>query len=102
MIQNVGEHYLFRIKAEESAACPCRARRQTVKYTLLECPRFDDLRGDMLQAGGTDLMRLLGIPSSAVRVTKFLLATGELSQLRHIHDADAIHNGGEEAGEDSW
>ena len=77
--------YLHRIGVEPSPKCPCGAARQTVKHTLLNCPRHDAARGELLQVGDKDLTRLLEIPALAVKVAKFLLATGELHQFRYTH-----------------
>ncbi len=50
-----------------------------MQHTLLECPRVTELREEMWSKGReTDLSRLLGTPALAARVSKFLLATGEL------------------------
>lgn len=87
--------YLYRIGAEPSPSCPCGARRQTVYHTLLECPRFNELREEMWEGKReTDLTRLLGTPALAAKVSKFFLATGELSQFRHLNESvfsDAEH-----------
>ena len=78
--------YLHRIGVEDSPECPCGARRQTVKHTLLECPGFEDIRGDEL-VSEKDPTKLLGTPALAAKVAKSLLATGELYQFRYTHGA---------------
>ncbi len=56
----------------------------------LECPEFDELR-EKMWAGKreTDLMTLLDTPELAIKVSKYLLATGELLQFRHLNEAQA-------------
>ena len=85
-------NYLYKIGAKLSLACPCGYRRQTVHHTLLDCPGFNELREDMWSGQWeTDLTKLLGDPVLALRVSKFLLATGELLQFRHLNSvADGV------------
>ena len=88
--------YRYKTGAEPSPACPCGARRQAVYHTLLECPGFNELREEIWEGKReTDLTRLLGTPSLTAKESKFLLATGELSQFRHlsetvVSDADDV------------
>ena len=77
--------YLHSIGVETSPGCPCGAARQTVKHTLLGCPRHDEVRGEFLQVGDKDLTRFLETPALVVKVAKFLLATDELHQFRYTH-----------------
>lgn len=61
-----------------------------MQHTLLECPGFAELRGEMWSDGReTDLYRLLGTPALAARVSKFVLATGELYLYRYLTEAKA-------------
>lgn len=74
-------------------------------HTLLECPRFAELREEMWSKGReTDLSRLLEDPALAARVSKFLIATGELYQYRYLTEAKANDevNHGEAEVEDGW
>ena len=76
-----------------------------MQHTLLECPGFAELREEMWPKGReTDLFRLLGTPTLAARVSKFLLATGELYQYRYLTEAKANDkvNPGEAEVEDGW
>ena len=97
--------YLYKINSAASPACPCGHRRQTVYHTLLECSGFNDLREDMWAAGRreTDLTKLLDTPALATKASKFLLATGELLQFRHLNEpSEGDTNSGEALGEDDW
>jgi hypothetical protein len=61
-----------------------------VHHTLLECSEFDDLREEMWTGKReTDLLTLLDTPELAAKVSKYLLATGELLQFRHLNEAQA-------------
>ena len=98
--------YLHTIGAAPSPECPCGYRRQTVQHTLLECPGFNELREEMWEGKReTDLTRLLGTPVLVAKVSKFLLATGELMQFKHLNetqaDIDSVDSG-EALGEDGW
>lgn len=61
-----------------------------VHHTLLKCSWFNELTEEM-GAGKleTDLIKLLGTPAMATKVSKLLLATGDLLQLRHLNEAEA-------------
>lgn len=50
----------------------------------------------------TDLTRLLGTPALAAKASKFLLATGELLQFRHLNETQIAEDTGEALGEDGW
>lgn len=79
----------------------------TVHHILLECPGFNELREKWAGKRETDLTKLLGTPALAAKVSKFLLATGELLQLRHLNEAEAseaddIDSDREALVEDDW
>ena len=44
--------------------------------------------------------RLLGTPAFAAKASKFLLATGELMQFRHLNEPRGDNNSGEALGDD--
>ena len=76
-----------------------------MQHTPLECPGFAELREEMWSEGReTNLSRLLGTPTLTTRVSKFLLATGELYQHRYLTEAEANDevNLGEAEVEDGW
>ena len=50
----------------------------------------------------TDLTRRLGTPAHAAKVSKFLLATGELMQFRHLNEPQTIDEEEEALGGDGW
>ena len=93
--------YLYKIRAAPSPDCPCGHKRQTVHYTLLECEGFNELRKEMWAGKReTDLIRLLNTSALAAKVSKFLLATSELMQFRHLNETQAENTTGEAQGED--
>lgn len=54
----------------------------------MECPGFNELREEMWSGKReTDLTKLLDTPALAAKASKFLLATGELLQFRHLNEA---------------
>lgn len=65
-----------------------------MQHTLLECPGFAKLREEMWSKGReTDLSKLiLGAPALAAKVSKFLIATGELYQYRYLTGSQAKAN----------
>ena len=72
---------------------------------MLKCPVFTEIREEMWAGAGkreTDLTRLLGTPAHAAKVSKFLLATGELMQFRHLNKPLAIDKEEEALGGDGW
>ena len=82
-----------RIKAKDSAQCPCGARRQTVKHTLLKYPKHEGIRGDLRQEGGIDLTKLLKTSSLVAKITNLMLTTGELQQFRHTQYTQSVKYG---------
>jgi hypothetical protein len=82
--------YLHKIKTIESSRCSCEIRRQTMHHTLLKCSKFDDLRKKMwINKRETNLLTFLNIFELIVKVFKYLLATNELLQFRHLNEAQA-------------
>ncbi len=80
--------YLHKIKAIEFSRCSCEARKQTMHHTLLKCSKFDDLREKMwTNKRETNLMTLLNTLELIVKVFRYLLATSELLQFRHLNEA---------------
>jgi hypothetical protein len=80
--------YLHKIETIEFSRCSCEARRQTMHHTLLKCSKFDDLRKKMwTNKRETNLMTLLNILELIVKIFKYLLATSELLQFRHLNKA---------------
>jgi hypothetical protein len=80
--------YLHKIKMTEFSRCSCEARRQTMHHTLLKCSKFDDLRKKMwTNKRETNLLTFLDIFELIVKVFKYLLATSELLQIRHLNEA---------------
>jgi hypothetical protein len=80
--------YLHKIEAIESSKCSCEARKQTMHHTLLKCSKFDDLRKRMwTNKRETNLIILLNTFELIVKVFKYLLATNELLQFRHLNEA---------------
>ena len=76
-------------------------------HTLLGCPGFNELREDIWSGKReTDLTKLLGNPVVAPRVSKVLLATGELLQFKHLNSVadgvDVTDNVEAALGEDDW
>ena len=66
---------------------------------------FTKLREEMRAGAGkrkTNLTRLLGTPAHAAKVSKFLLAIGELMQFRHLNKPLAIDKEEEALGGDGW
>jgi hypothetical protein len=82
--------YLHKIKAIEFSKCSCEARRQTMHHTLLKCSKFDDLRKKMwTNKRETNLLTFLDIFELIAKVSKYLLATSELLQFRHLNEVQA-------------
>jgi hypothetical protein len=82
--------YLHKIETTEFSRCSCDARRQTMHHTLLKCSKFDDLRKKMwADKRETNLLTLLDILELIAKVSKYLLATSELLQFRHLNEAQA-------------
>jgi hypothetical protein len=80
--------YLHKIETIEFSRCLCEVRRQTMHHTLLKCSKFDDLRKKMwANKRETNLLTLLDIFELIVKVFKYLLATSELLQFRHLNEA---------------
>jgi hypothetical protein len=80
--------YLHKIKATESSRCSCKVQRQTMHHTLLKCSKFDDLRKKMwTNKRETNLLTLLDIFELIAKISKYLLATNELLQFRHLNEA---------------
>jgi hypothetical protein len=80
--------YLHKIKTIEFSRCSCEIRRQTMHHTLLKCSKFDDLRKKMwTNKRETNLLILLDIFELIVKIFKYLLATSELLQFRHLNEA---------------
>ena len=66
---------------------------------------FTELREEMWAGAGkrdTDLTRLLGTPAQVAKVSKFLMATGELMQFRHLTEPQASDEEEEALGGDGW
>jgi hypothetical protein len=81
-------NYFHKIKTTESSKCSCKARKQTMHHTLLKCSKFDDFRKKMwTNKRETNLMILLDIFELIVKVSKYLFATNELLQFRHLNEA---------------
>jgi hypothetical protein len=81
-------NYLHKIKTIESSRCFCEVRRQTMHHTLLKCSKFDDLRKKMwTNKRETNLMILLDTFELIVKIFKYLFATNELLQFRHLNKA---------------
>jgi hypothetical protein len=81
-------NYLHKIETIEFSRCFCEARRQTMHHTLLKCSKFDDLRKKMwTDKRETNLLTLLDIFELIVKVFKYLFATSELLQFRHLNEA---------------
>jgi hypothetical protein len=81
-------NYLHKIKAIEFSRCFCEVWRQTMHHTLLKCSKFDDLRKKMwTNKRETDLIIFLNIFELIVKIFKYLLATSELLQFRHLNEA---------------
>jgi hypothetical protein len=80
--------YLHKIKTTEFSRCSCEVRRQTMHHTLLKCSKFDDLRKKMwTNKRETNLLTLLDIFDLIVKISKYLLATNELLQFKHLNEA---------------
>jgi hypothetical protein len=80
--------YLHKIETIEFSKCSCKARKQTMHHTLLKCSKFDDLREKMwTNKRETNLLTLLDIFELIVEIFKYLLATSELLQFRHLNKA---------------
>jgi hypothetical protein len=85
--------YFHKIETIEFSRCSCEVRRQTIYHTLLKCSKFDELRKKMwTNKRETNLMILLDIFELIVKVFKYLLATDELLQFRHLNEAQANDN----------
>jgi hypothetical protein len=83
-------NYLHKIKTAEFSRCSCEARKQTMHHTLLKCSKFDDLRKKMwANKRETNLLTFLDIFELISKVFKYLLATSELLQFRHLNEAQA-------------
>jgi hypothetical protein len=79
--------YLHKIETIEFSRCFCEARKQTMHHTSLKCSKFDDFRKKMrTNKRETNLMILLDIFELIVKVFKYLLATNELLQFRHLNE----------------
>ncbi len=82
--------YLYKIKAIEFWRCSCEVKRQTMHHTLLKCSKFDDLRKKMwTNKRETNLLTLLNIFELIAKIFKYLFATSELLQFRHLNKAQA-------------
>jgi hypothetical protein len=80
--------YLHKIKTIEFSRCSCKIKKQTMHHTLLKCSKFDDLREKMwTNKRETNLLILLDIFELIVKIFKYLLATSELLQFRHLNEA---------------
>ena len=109
--------FLAKLGFEDSPACECGERVETVRHFLLHCPRYQDLRMDMIEEARDrygDMSYMLGGRSrcrrpdgswidgpaakwtpnlKAVRVViRYAIATGRLSTNRR--DAEEAGNGG--------
>jgi hypothetical protein len=82
--------YLHKIKTTEYSKCSCEARKQTMHHTLLQCSKFDDFRKKMwVNKCETNLMIFLNTFELIVKIFKYLLATNELLQFKHLNEVQA-------------
>jgi hypothetical protein len=82
--------YFHKIKTTEFSRCSCEVRKQTMHHTLLKCSKFDDFRKKMwTNKRETNLLTLLNIFELIAKVFKYLLATNELLQFRHLNEVQA-------------
>jgi hypothetical protein len=87
------KNYFHKIETTEFSRCSCDARRQTMHHTLLKCSKFDDLRKKIwTNKRETNLMTFLNIFELIAKVSKYLLATSELLQFRHLNETQTCND----------